>query len=62
MKNFKNLQIWQLGMDIVDKVYDIVVLLPQEEKYGMRSQIREVLFLFLLIDLKVVPSEVKRII
>jgi len=39
MKNFKDLQVWQLGVDIVDKVYDIVVLLPQEEKYGMRSQI-----------------------
>ena len=25
-------------MDIVDKVYELVPMLPQEEKYGMRSQ------------------------
>ena len=38
MRDFKKLLIWQLGMDIVDKVYEIVPMLPQEEKYGMRSQ------------------------
>ena len=38
MKDFKKLLIWQLGMDIVDKVYDIVPMLPQEERYGLRSQ------------------------
>jgi hypothetical protein len=38
MRDFKKLLIWQLGMDIVDKVYEIVPMLLQEEKYGMRSQ------------------------
>ena len=38
MRDFKRLLIWQLGMDIVDKVYDLVLFLPQEEKYGMKSQ------------------------
>src|ERR1041385_7742311 len=38
MKDFKKLLIWQLGMDIVDKVYDIVPMLLQEEKFGLRSQ------------------------
>jgi len=38
MRDFKKLLIWQLGMDIVDKVYDLVPMFPQEEKYGMRSQ------------------------
>jgi four helix bundle protein len=38
MKDFKKLLIWQLGMEIVDKVYDIVPMLPQEERYGLRSQ------------------------
>ena len=38
MRDFKKLLIWQKGMDIVDKVYDIVPFLPQEEKYGMKSQ------------------------
>jgi len=38
MKDFKKLLIWQFGMEIVDKVYDIVPMFPQEEKYGLRSQ------------------------
>ncbi len=38
MRNFKKLLIWQLGMDIVDKVYDIVAMLPDEERFGLRSQ------------------------
>jgi four helix bundle protein len=38
MRDFKKLMIWQLGMDIVDKVYDIVPHLPLEEKFGLRSQ------------------------
>jgi four helix bundle protein len=38
MKDFKKLLIWQLGMEIIDKVYDIVPLLPQDERYGLRSQ------------------------
>ena len=39
MKDFKKLQIWQLGMEIVDKVYVIVPSLPTDEKFGIRSQL-----------------------
>ena len=39
MKDFKKLNIWQLGMDIVDRVYDLVPMFPSEERYGLRSQI-----------------------
>jgi four helix bundle protein len=39
MKDFKRLLIWQRGMEIVDKVYDMVPLLPSEEKFGIKSQI-----------------------
>lgn len=38
MRDFKKLLIWQQGMVIVDKVYDIIPYLPVEEKFGMRSQ------------------------
>ena len=38
MRDFKKLFIWQLGMEIVDKVYDVVGSLPTDERYGMRSQ------------------------
>lgn len=38
MRDFKKLLIWQQGMVIVDKVYDIIPYLPVEEKFEMRSQ------------------------
>jgi four helix bundle protein len=38
MKDFKKLQIWQLGMEIVDDVYTMIPSLPSEEKFGMKSQ------------------------
>lgn len=39
MKNFRQLQVWQKSMDLVYLIYDFVLLLPTEEKYGLRSQI-----------------------
>ena len=39
MGDFKKLLIWQLGMEIVDKVYGMVPSLPSEERYGICSQI-----------------------
>jgi four helix bundle protein len=38
MRDFKKLKIWQKGMEIVDKVYDIIPFLPNEEKFGLKSQ------------------------
>ncbi|MEM9326708.1 MAG: four helix bundle protein [Bacteroidota bacterium] len=38
MKNFKQLKIWQTGMQLVSKVYDLAKQLPKEEKYGLISQ------------------------
>lgn len=38
MRDFKKLQIWQLGMDIVNKVYDLVATLPKDERFGMIPQ------------------------
>lgn len=39
MKDFKKLQIWQLGMEIVDQVYNMIPSLPADERFGMRSQV-----------------------
>jgi four helix bundle protein len=39
MKDFKKLQIWQLGMEIVDDVYNMIPSLPSEERFGMKSQV-----------------------
>lgn len=38
MRNFQELKIWQMGMDLVDATYDVVELLPQTEKFGLASQ------------------------
>ena len=39
MKNYKNLKVWQKGMDIVADVYQLAGLLPADEKFGLKSQI-----------------------
>lgn len=39
MKDFKKLQIWQLGMEVVDKVYGIISMLPSDERFGLKSQV-----------------------
>jgi four helix bundle protein len=38
MRDFKKLLIWKKGMVIVNDVYKAVGLLPDTEKYGIRSQ------------------------
>ncbi|MFQ6611384.1 MAG: four helix bundle protein [Fidelibacterota bacterium] len=39
MKNFKKLQIWQQGMELVKKVNKLSKSLPSSEKYGLTNQI-----------------------
>lgn len=39
MQNFRNLKVWQLGIDIVAKSYQLAKHLPKEEKYGIISQL-----------------------
>jgi len=39
MKEFKKFMIWQLGIDIVDNVYELVDALPTQEKFGLQSQL-----------------------
>jgi four helix bundle protein len=39
MKNFKELKIWQKGMDIANNVYILVKDFPKDEKFGLVSQI-----------------------
>jgi four helix bundle protein len=37
--NYKNLKIWVLGMDIVNDVFELLTEFPNEEKFGLTSQI-----------------------
>jgi len=39
MKDFKRLQIWKFGMEIAVETYQMSTKLPNEEKFGLRSQI-----------------------
>lgn len=39
-KNFKDLIVWQKSMDLVEEVYKLVRLLPNEELYVLSSQMR----------------------
>ncbi len=39
MRNFRTLTIWQDGVAIVKKVYQLAALLPREERFGLKSQI-----------------------
>jgi four helix bundle protein len=36
--NYKELKIWQKGIDLVDSCYDFTSSLPREEKYNLVSQ------------------------
>ena len=37
--NFRELKIWQKGIDLVDSCYDFTATLPKDEKYNLTSQI-----------------------
>lgn len=38
--SFKDLNVWKLSMDLVEVVYKITAQLPNNEKYGISSQIQ----------------------
>ncbi|MFA7255355.1 MAG: four helix bundle protein [Candidatus Omnitrophota bacterium] len=40
IQSFKDLKIWQLGMDIGADVYELTKKFPREELYGLTSQVR----------------------
>ena len=40
MKNFKNLKVWQKGIELVVNVYKKSQEFPKEEIYGLTSQMR----------------------
>jgi four helix bundle protein len=40
VRNYRDLILWQKAMDLVELVYRITIHFPQDELYGLRSQIR----------------------
>ncbi len=40
MHNYKNLKIWQKGIELVETIYKETKVFPNDEKYGLTSQLR----------------------
>ena len=40
IKSFKDLRIWQKGIQLVENIYTASKSLPKEERYGLQSQLR----------------------
>jgi len=40
IKNFQDLRIWQIGIEVVKDIYILTKKLPKEELYGLTSQMR----------------------
>jgi four helix bundle protein len=38
--SFEEMPVWQKGMDLAERVYEITERLPRKEDYGLTSQIR----------------------
>ena len=39
MFSFEKLEIWQRGMDLVDRVYEVARRYPDHEKFGLTNQL-----------------------
>jgi len=40
IKNYRDLIVWQKGMDLCEYVYRLAIKLPNEERYELSSQLR----------------------
>ena len=40
MKSYRDLIVWQKSMDLVTLIYNLVLVLPENEKYGLIPQIK----------------------
>lgn len=40
IQDYRDLSVWQLGMDIAVAIYQLTSNFPSEEKYGLTSQLR----------------------
>ena len=40
MHNFKELEVWNNSMDLATSIYKVTEFFPQEERFGITSQMR----------------------
>lgn len=60
MRNFREVTIWEEGMNLAVEVYKITKIFPREEEYGLKSQLRRLQFQFLPILLRDVAGQVRK--
>jgi four helix bundle protein len=41
VKDYKDLKVWQKGIEVVDMVYELTAKFPREELYGLTIQMRK---------------------
>jgi hypothetical protein len=49
MRDFRKLEIWKQGIELVKEIYELTKKLPKEEKFALRSKLLEPRFQFLQI-------------
>src|ERR1700733_13543150 len=40
IQSHHNLEVWRIAIDLVDNVYELTLLFPKEERYGLASQMQ----------------------
>ncbi len=40
VKSYKELDVWQKGIEIVDEIYTLTSVFPRDEQYGLTGQMR----------------------
>ncbi|RIK72702.1 MAG: hypothetical protein DCC67_18910 [Planctomycetota bacterium] len=40
IRSHRDLRVWQLGMDLAEKIYAVTAAFPRDELYGLTSQLR----------------------
>jgi len=40
IRNFRDLRVWQMGIDLVQGVYELTETFPAHERYGLASQLQ----------------------
>lgn len=40
VQSYRDLRVWQVSMDLVELIYEQTAALPDEERYGLSSQMR----------------------
>lgn len=47
MRSYRNLDIWQIGLEILKMIYFLSNKFPESEKYGLTAQIRRAVIFIL---------------